>query len=166
MSSDHGFDPVEPEKSGDGSVDPSESTGPSLCAYTEYEQGPPVEDLPATGEGATGLEARVWDALYGVDDPEMPVSIVDLGLIYGVRVIDGESGSDGRHVVVDMTLTYSGCPAREMLQDDVRAAVGGVEGVGEVTVRLVWSPEWSLEMVTEAGREDLREFGLSVEAAT
>ena len=125
------------------------------CAYTEYREGPDVEDLPATGEEATGLEADVWDTLYGIEDPEMPISIVDLGLIYGVGVEDGTA-------TVDMTLTYSGCPARDMLLGDVQRAVAAVDGVESVDLRLVWSPEWTVEMVTEAGKDDLREFGLSV----
>jgi len=94
--------------------------------------------------------------LYEVEDPEMPVSIVDLGLIYGVVVYD-----DGvAHV--DMTLTYSGCPARDMLEREVESAVAAVDGVEEVDVQIVWSPGWSIEMVTEQGKADLREFGLSV----
>lgn len=133
---------------------------PALCAYTEYVEGEEVGDMPATGEGATGLEADVWDALYGVEDPEMPVSIVDLGLVYGVEVT--ERVDEGHHVEVLMTLTYSGCPARDMLTDEVERAVAGVEGVASVDLRLVWSPEWSVEMVTEDGKDDLREFGLSV----
>ena len=133
---------------------------PALCAYTEYVEGEAVEDLPATGEGAEGVEADVWDALYDVEDPEMPVSIVDLGLIYGVEVT--ERVDAGVHAEVLMTLTYSGCPARDMLTDDVERAVEGVEGVESVDLRLVWSPEWSVEMVTDAGKADLREFGLSV----
>lgn len=130
-------------------------TEPTACAYTDYRRGPPVEELPATGEGATGAERRVWDALYGVEDPEMPVSIVDLGLIYDVSVADGEA-------TVDMTLTYTGCPARKMLLEDVEAAAAGADGVEEATVELVWSPPWSVELVTERGKEQLREFGLSV----
>ncbi|WP_290816307.1 1,2-phenylacetyl-CoA epoxidase subunit PaaD [Halovivax sp.] len=125
------------------------------CAYTEYREGHDVEDLPATGEGATGLEADVWGALYEIEDPEMPISIVDLGLLYGVEVEDGTA-------TVDMTLTYSGCPARDMLLGDVERAVAAVEGIESVDLRLVWSPEWTVEMVTEAGEDDLREFGLSV----
>ena len=131
---------------------------PAYCSYTSYEDGEAVENLPATGKGADGLEAEVWDALYGVEDPEMPISIVDLGLIYGVEIDDSEA----THVQVDMTLTYTGCPARDMLTRDVRDAAAGVEGVDSADVRLVWSPEWNMEMVTEPGKEDLREFGLSV----
>lgn len=126
-----------------------------LCAYTEYSEGPPVEELPATGADADGLDADIWDALYEIEDPEMPISIVDLGLIYDVRVDDGVAN-------VQMTLTYSGCPARDMLTDEVREEVAAVEGIDDVNVTLVWSPEWSLELVTEQGEHDLKEFGLSV----
>src|SRR6056297_1901658 len=79
-------------------------TDPALCAYTEYVEGEAVEDLPATGDDAEGVAADVWDALYGVEDPEMPVSIVDLGLIYGVEVT--ERVDTGHHAEVLMTLTY------------------------------------------------------------
>lgn len=138
---------------------PDSGEGPTLCAYTEYVEGNEVADLPATGADAEGLAADVWDALYGVEDPEMPVSIVDLGLIYGVELTEIDAGTT---VEVLMTLTYSGCPARDMLTDDVERAVAGVEGVESVDVRLVWSPEWSVEMVTEQGKADLKEFGLGV----
>ena len=133
--------------------DPSEK--PTPCAYTEYSEGEGVEDLPATGEDATGLEADVWEVLSDIEDPEMPISIVDLGLIYGVDVTDDVA-------TVDMTLTYSGCPARDMLLDEVEQRVEAVDGIDGSHLRLVWSPEWSLEMVTEQGENDLREFGLSV----
>jgi metal-sulfur cluster biosynthetic enzyme len=133
--------------------DPSEE--PTPCAYTEYNEGEGVPDLPATGEDADGLEADVWEVLYEIEDPEMPISIVDLGLIYGVDVVDGVA-------TVDMTLTYSGCPARDMLTDEIEERVETIEGVDGLQLRLVWSPEWSLEMVTEQGREDLEEFGLAV----
>ncbi|WP_394743266.1 1,2-phenylacetyl-CoA epoxidase subunit PaaD [Natronococcus roseus] len=125
------------------------------CAYTDYREGEGAEELPATGEDATGVEADVWEALYEIEDPEMPISIVDLGLIYGVTLEDG-------HAVVDMTLTYSGCPARDMLTEQVQETAADVEGVDDAELRLVWSPEWTIEMVTEQGKDDLREFGLSI----
>ncbi|RQH01399.1 1,2-phenylacetyl-CoA epoxidase subunit PaaD [Natrarchaeobius oligotrophus] len=128
----------------------------SVCAYTEYRRGDESPtDVPRTGAAADGLEEAVWDALAGVEDPEMPIGVVDLGLIYDVRVDDGS-------VVVEMTLTYSGCPARTMLTENVEEAVAAVDGVDDVGVRLVWSPEWTVEMVSESGRDALREFGLSV----
>ncbi|SDJ50259.1 1,2-phenylacetyl-CoA epoxidase subunit PaaD [Natronorubrum texcoconense] len=132
-----------------------DDTDATPCAYTDYREGETNDDLPATGDDATGLAADVWDALYGIEDPEMPISIVDLGLIYGVSVDDGVAS-------VDMTLTYSGCPARDMLTEDVEDAVAAVDGVDDAELRLVWSPEWTVEMVTERGKDDLREFGLSI----
>lgn len=129
--------------------------GPPYCTHTEYESGPDPADLPATGADADGVEARVFDELYEVEDPEMPISVVDLGLIYDVAVEDG-------HATVTMTLTYTGCPARDYLQEDVRRAAERAEGVDSAVVELVWSPEWNVELVTDEGREALREFGVSV----
>jgi metal-sulfur cluster biosynthetic enzyme len=140
------------------SSDPEE---PTACAYTEYVEGESVDALPATGEGAAGLAADVWAVLHDVDDPEMPVSIVDLGLIYGVEVA-GVDDEGGAHVTVTMTLTYTGCPARKYLTEEIEERVGTVDGVGSVDLDMVWDPPWTMEMVTEAGREQLREFGLSV----
>jgi metal-sulfur cluster biosynthetic enzyme len=132
-----------------------DAEGPDYCAHTSYDSGPAHESYPKTGEDATGVEARVWDALRGVEDPEMPVSVVDLGLVYGVDVSDG-------HATVRFTLTYTGCPARDYLLSDVERAARRVEGVDSADVELVWSPPWTVEMVTDAGRESLREFGVSV----
>lgn len=136
------------------SSNPANDTAP--CPYPDYQgQGYEPDDVPATGEDTDGLERAVWDALYAVEDPEMPISVVDLGLVYGVTV-------EAKQVDVDFTLTYTGCPARRMLLDEVQAAATSPEEVEDATVRLVWSPPWTVEMVTERGREQLREFGLSV----
>lgn len=136
---------------------PTESTSSptEACSYTEYESGEAPEDFPKTGEGASGAEAEVWDALYEVEDPEMPVSVVDLGLIYDVSVED-------ERAEVEMTLTYTGCPAKDMLTNDVRCAALTASGVREADVSIKYAPPWSVDMVTERGREQLREFGLSV----
>jgi len=126
------------------------------CAHTDYEDdGEVPAGFPRTGEGATGAEAEVWDALREVEDPEMPVSVVDLGLIYGVSV-------DGGEAAVEMTLTYTGCPAKDVLRNDVRCAAMTASGVRDASVSVRYSPPWSVEMVTDAGRDQLREFGLSV----
>lgn len=127
----------------------------TACGHTTYDDGDAPETFPKTGADAVGVEKRVWDELFEVDDPEMPVSVVDLGLIYNVEVVDG-------HAHVEMTLTYSGCPARDMLQGDVHEAALRAEGVEAAEVSLRYSPAWNVSMVTEAGRESLREFGLSV----
>jgi len=155
MSSDAPVDDALADEGGAGDAPGDAGTDARPCAYTEYDEGDAPEDVPATGAGASGVERRVWDGLYEVDDPEMPVSVVDLGLIYGVGVEDGEA-------TVDMTLTYTGCPARSMLTAEIKDAAASPEGVDTANVRLVWSPEWTLNMVTEAGRESLREFGVSI----
>ena len=143
---------------------PDHGDAETACGYTSYDTDPDLEydevaatggEVPATGAGATGVDRRVWQALYRVEDPEMPISIVDLGLIYDVAVEDGTAA-------VEMTLTYTGCPARDMLVSEVTRAVRDVEGVEAVEVTLVWSPAWTVDMVTERGENALREFGLSV----
>lgn len=128
---------------------------PAACSYTSYEEGEVPDELPATGEDAVGVERHVWNVLYDVEDPEMPVSIVDLGLIYGVSVDDGVAH-------VDMTLTYSGCPARELLVREVETAVEALESIESVDFQLVYAPPWNVDMVTEEGREQLGKFGLSI----
>jgi len=157
MDSDVPYDPADVPTDVEESPDDCEEPTATACAYTEYEyvDAPNTEELPATGADAEGVERAVWDELYDIEDPEMPVSIVDLGLLYGVTVEDG-------HAEVDMTLTYSGCPAREMLMSDVEERVASVDGVDDVSLRLVWNPPWGLEMVTEQGKSDLNDFGLSV----
>jgi metal-sulfur cluster biosynthetic enzyme len=151
MSTGPGSDLGTPDE---GSTPPADS---EACGYTSYETGEVDDEFPKTGEGATGVERAVWDALYEVEDPEMPVSVVDLGLIYDVSVDEA-----ARTATIEMTLTYSGCPARDMLTNDVRCAAETAAGVDEAEVRLRYSPEWNVNMVTERGRDDLREFGLSV----
>lgn len=134
---------------------PRADSSASPCSYTDYKTKDHAEgDVPATGEDAKGLEREVWAALYEVEDPEMPVSIVDLGLVYGLDIDDGKAN-------IEMTLTYSGCPAREIILGEVEEAAESVDGIDEAEVHLVWSPDWSMDMVTEQGKESLREFGLS-----
>lgn len=134
---------------------PDDLQEPTYCRHTEYREGPAREDLPATGDGATGVEAAVWNALRNVQDPEMPVSVVDLGLIYGVEVDDGEA-------TVLMTLTYTGCPARDILTEEIADAAAEPDEIDSAKVELVWSPDWNVEFVTDQGREALRDFGVSV----
>ncbi|MFC5971461.1 1,2-phenylacetyl-CoA epoxidase subunit PaaD [Halomarina salina] len=150
-----------PEPPTDSQAVPDPTDGPQYCAYTDYRSGEVPEDtvVPKNGAGSEGLEREIWDALFEVEDPEMPVSVVDLGLVYDVAVREDETGT---HAEVTMTLTYTGCPARDMLLDDVREAAASPEGVDDASVELVWSPVWSVEFVSEAGREDLREFGVSI----
>ena len=116
-------------------------------------------DTEAALESAPSEERAVWEALRTVEDPELPVSIVDLGLIYDVEVRDG-------HASVDLTLTYSGCPARDIIVQDAEDAVLDIDDVDDVTVTLVHSPVWSYERITAEGRRRLTEHGLAVPGNT
>jgi metal-sulfur cluster biosynthetic enzyme len=167
MSSDPTADASADDHAGGESPEDAAAEEATPCTYTDYVGGEDRREYPATGEDAGGVAADVWDRLYDVDDPEMPVSVVDLGLIYGVDVeapaeAPGAGETGGAHATVEMTLTYTGCPARKYLTEEIEKRVAGVDGVESVDLRLVWSPPWGIEMVTETGREKLREFGLSV----
>jgi phenylacetate-CoA oxygenase PaaJ subunit len=105
-----------------------------------------------TGDDSA-LRERALHALRTVRDPELPLSIVDLGLIYDVEV-------DGGAVRVEMTLTSMGCPCHEMIHEDVRAALAGLPGVAEVEVDVVWDPPWSRDRITPAGRQALRSWAI------
>ncbi len=101
------------------------------------------------------LEARVWSALAEINDPEMPVNLVDLGVVYGVEV--GE-----RIVRVRLTFTAMGCPASDMIVGDIRERLLTEPDVDDVVIEVVWDPPWSSDRLTPDGREALRSWGLSV----
>jgi FeS assembly SUF system protein len=94
---------------------------------------------------ATDLESRVIAALRTVYDPEIPVNIYDLGLIYELRVDDANGNVDIR-----MTLTAPGCPVAQSFPATVEDAVRMVEGVSDARVELVWEPRWTRERMSEA----------------
>ena len=104
---------------------------------------------------APPLEARLWSALGEIQDPEMPVSLVDLGLIYGLSLTEGR-------VTVRLTFTAMGCPATDLILTDVRERLLREPGVAAVEVEVVWDPPWSSARITPLGRQTLRDFGLSV----
>ena len=98
---------------------------------------------------------RLWAALAEVQDPEMPVNLVDLGVIYAIN--------EGNGVVeVDLTFTAMGCPASDFILDDVRERLLREEGVREVRINVVWSPPWTTSRMTQAGRDALEAWGLAV----
>lgn len=101
------------------------------------------------------MTQRLWTALSEVRDPEMPVNLVDLGVIYGIREVDGT-------VEVDLTFTAMGCPASEFILDDVRERLMREDGVREVRINVVWNPPWTAARLTQAGRDALEEWGLAV----
>ena len=95
------------------------------------------------------------EALRDVQDPEMPVSIVDLGIVYGLRLEDGLA-------TVDLTFTAMGCPASEFILEDVRDRLLREPGVDEVAINVVWDPPWSAARMTQEGRDALEMWGVAV----
>jgi len=96
------------------------------------------------------IEEKVVDMLRTVFDPEIPVNVYDLGLIYRIEVSDDCTALD-----VDMTLTAPNCPAADFIMEDVRQKLMTIEGLKDVNVNLVFEPEWTKEMMTEEAREEL-----------
>ena len=99
-------------------------------------------------------EAQVWDALKDVNDPEMPISLVDLGMIYGVNVQCAQ-------VHIQLGLTATACPAVDFIFSDIRARLAQ-DGFHDVRIELVWNPPWTKERISEEGRFLLCTWGVSV----
>jgi probable FeS assembly SUF system protein SufT len=96
---------------------------------------------------------RVDEALDGVYDPEIPVSIVELGLVYRCEELQRPDGS--RRIEIDMSMTAPGCGMGDVLRDDAARAVAAVPGVDDVEITLVWDPPWSMHRMSEAARLQL-----------
>jgi len=99
-------------------------------------------------------EARVWEALGRVIDPEYALSIVDLGMVYDVRVADGA-------VRVTVTFTSIGCPAIDMILEDADAAIRALPGVRDARLDVVWSPPWTRDRISARGRRVLAMYGVA-----
>ena len=103
-------------------------------------------------------EEDILTALRDVYDPEIPVNVVDLGLIYRVAVTpdpDAPGVIPKHRVEVDMSMTSPGCPAHGMIMDNVRNRLACIQEVGETQVNLVWEPTWGPERISEAARKQL-----------
>lgn len=111
-----------------------------------------AEAKPDSPMAAVG-EETVWETLKECYDPEIPVNIVDLGLVYGVSLSEAPAG--GRHVAVKMTLTAPGCGMGPMIAQEVQGRLLGLPGVADASVELVWDPPWHQSMITPAGRKRL-----------
>jgi metal-sulfur cluster biosynthetic enzyme len=98
---------------------------------------------------------RIWAALREVEDPEIPVSVVDMGLIVAVDFADG---------VARLTLTYTamGCPAMDMIQDDIRAALLRLDGIDRVDIAVTWEPAWDRKRLSDQARDAMRALGIAV----
>ncbi|MFQ5663139.1 MAG: metal-sulfur cluster assembly factor [Terriglobia bacterium] len=96
-------------------------------------------------------EEQAWDALRECYDPEIPLNIVDLGLVYAVKV-------ENDVVSVKMTLTAQGCPAHGMISDNVREQLKLLPGIKDATVEIIWDPPWDPSRISEEGK---RRLGIS-----
>jgi metal-sulfur cluster biosynthetic enzyme len=116
----------------------------------------PTSEIAVVGEGGIPSTETVLEAMKIVKDPEIPVNIVDLGLVYKCDV-----SSDGI-VDIEMTLTSVGCPVQDMIRADVELAVMRLEGVKAVNVDFIWTPPWTTNKMSEDGKRQMRMFGFSV----
>ena len=124
------------------------------------------------GEDATPAERAIWEALDGVEDPHLPLSLVEMAMIYDVRVEeggaatgDGGTGGDattaGDAATVEITFPCMGCPAYDFIHDDVEAACREA-GVEAVEIDVVWDPVWSKDMMPTHAKETLRASGIGI----
>lgn len=118
-------------------------------AAAEPSASEPASDAPASDAPVSELESRIIKALRTVYDPEIPVNIYEMGLIYNLDI------DDGGDVKVVMTLTSPACPVAGSLPGEVQTKVESVEGVRSAEVDLVWDPAWNPSMMSEAAQLEL-----------
>jgi len=144
-------DAVMPPPKARASDAPEESAGDKLARKRDYLEGflSQQPEGPGAGEPGGSLYDGVIAALKEIYDPEIPVNIYDLGLIYGVDVTE-----DG-HAVVTMTLTTPHCPVAESMPGEVELRVGSVPGIGVAEVNLVWDPPWDPQKMSDEAKLEL-----------
>jgi metal-sulfur cluster biosynthetic enzyme len=113
-----------------------------------------LDDSSALGFSARPTIEDVTEAMKDVVDPELGINVVDLGLVYGLKLEDDDS------VTIDMTLTSAACPLTDVIEDQTQTALDGL--VTDFRINWVWMPPWGLEMITEDGRDQLRALGFNV----
>jgi metal-sulfur cluster biosynthetic enzyme len=101
------------------------------------------------------IEARLWQALQDVEDPEIPVSVVGMGLIVSIAYRPAD-----RAVDLELTYTSMGCPAMEYIQDDIRDRLLAEPDVDEVRIEVVWDPVWTRSRIREDARARMRSLGI------
>ena len=114
-----------------------------------------VEDQPLTP--AEKVQARLWEALRHVQDPEIPVSVVSMGLIVSLAYDPAERRAD-----LEITFTAMGCPAMEFIEDDIREALLQDPDVDDARIEVVWDPVWTKDRIRADARETMRRLGIAV----
>jgi metal-sulfur cluster biosynthetic enzyme len=104
---------------------------------------------------SASVEARLWRALQEVEDPEIPISVVGMGLIVSLAYRPSE-----RAVDLELTFTSMGCPAMEFIEDDIRARLLAEPDVDEVRIEVVWDPIWTRRRIREDARATMRRLGI------
>ena len=112
--------------------------------------------MTETSTGAASID-DLTEAMRDVVDPELGINVVDLGLVYGITVEDGDSGGVA---VIDMTLTSAACPLTDVIEDQTRNALSPL--VDDVRINWVWMPPWGPDKITDDGRDQLRALGFNV----
>ena len=105
-------------------------------------------------KAATRAELPLWQALEEVEDPEYPISVVDMGLIYDIQLT-------GHTAQVDLTFTSMGCPCMEYIIFDIRERLLQEPTVSDVDLQIVWDPPWTSKQLTAKGREQLKQWGVT-----
>ena len=103
------------------------------------------------------VEARLWEALRHVEDPEIPVSVVGMGLIVSLAY-----EPDARAANVQLTFTAMGCPAMDFIEEDVRTALEADPAVDTVAIEVVWDPVWTKDRIRAEARQRMLELGIAV----
>jgi metal-sulfur cluster biosynthetic enzyme len=103
------------------------------------------------------VEARIWDALRHVEDPEIPISVVGMGLIVSVGY-----GEADRRADLQITFTAMGCPAMEFIEEDIREALLADPDIDAVAIEVVWDPVWTKSRIRAEARETMRRLGVVV----
>ena len=130
--------------------------GAGLCRIAREHVGNLEGFSPVAEDGQIAVafsENAVWGALKSCYDPEIPLNIVDLGLVYDLSIEPTPAG--GRQVEVKMTLTAPGCGMGPMIAEDARAKIAALPGVESAKVHIVWDPAWTPQMISDDGRKAL-----------
>lgn len=117
--------------------------------------GPNSEYIERQRAEATPFEEKLWETVDEIPDPHIPVSLVEMAMIYDIEADDGD-------VTVEMTYPCMGCPAYDMIQNDIRSCLTVMDGVDTVEVEVVWDPVWSKDMLTTEVRQKMHEAGISL----
>ena len=108
-----------------------------------------IQKIRMSEEEKYSLQERIVEVLKTIYDPEIPIDIYNLGLIYRIEV------QDDAHVEIDMTLTAPGCPAADFIMEDVKQRIEGIPEVRQASVNLVFEPEWNQSLMSEEARLEL-----------